>query len=185
MTEKELLRKEYLTKTALLTAEEKREASLRITDKLLELDIVKNAEDINIYLSFQNEVDTSLLIKKLIERNKKLSAPVLCGETLKAVCMDAETEFALNKYEIKEPIGKGQNKFDLIIVPLVAFDRTLTRLGRGKGYYDRFLNETNAFKLGIAFSVQEAEKIPCLKYDVKLDAVLTENAFFSSSNKRS
>ena len=88
-----------------------------------------------------------------------------------------------NKYNIKEPQGKVQQDIDVVIVPLVAFDGSLTRLGRGKGYYDRFLKETNAFKLGIAFSSQQAEKLPCSKLDVKLDAVITEKDIFTANGK--
>ena len=183
MTEKELLRKEYLNKTASLTVAEKKEASLIIADKLLNCDIIRNSKNINVYLSFKNEVDTSFLIKKLTDCKKNLSAPVLNGETLKAVCLNENTGFTFNRYNIKEPQGKVQQDIDVVIVPLVAFDGSLTRLGRGKGYYDRFLKETNAFKLGIAFSSQQAERLPCSKLDVKLDAVITEKDIFTANGK--
>ena len=114
---------------------------------------------------------------------KNLSAPVLNGETLKAVCLNENTGFTFNRYNIKEPQGKVQQDIDVVIVPLVAFDGSLTRLGRGKGYYDRFLKETNAFKLGIAFSSQQAERLPCSKLDVKLDAVITEKDIFTANGK--
>lgn len=64
---------------------------------------------------------------------------------------------------------------DLILVPLVGFDRQLQRLGQGGGYYDRYLsNNNNALKVGIAWSCQEVDAIPVDGWDVRLDAILTE-----------
>ena len=68
---------------------------------------------------------------------------------------------------------------DLVMVPLVAFDNQLNRLGYGKGYYDRILEKINFTKkkrifLGIAYSFQKYTKIPINKHDVKLDYIFTE-----------
>ena len=68
---------------------------------------------------------------------------------------------------------------DLVMVPLVAFDSQLNRLGYGKGYYDRILEKINFTKkkrifLGMAYSFQKYKKIPINKHDVKLDYILTE-----------
>ena len=95
----------------------------------------------------------------------------------------------VNKYGILEP--KKQNitfKPDIILVPLVAFDRNLNRIGYGKGYYDRALKQLSANKkiltIGIAFSFQEASIIPTNQYDYNLDCILTNrNLIYKKTNE--
>jgi 5-formyltetrahydrofolate cyclo-ligase len=59
-------------------------------------------------------------------------------------------------------------------VPLVAFDKNRNRLGRGKGYYDRYLTDKDSFNIALAYSCQELEEIPINKNDVKMSMILTE-----------
>jgi 5-formyltetrahydrofolate cyclo-ligase len=63
---------------------------------------------------------------------------------------------------------------DIILVPLVAFDRSGARLGMGGGYYDRTLAAGNFKTIGIAFAVCEVDKIPTEPHDIYMDAILTE-----------
>ena len=93
----------------------------------------------------------------------------------------------VNKFGILEP-KNSQKKIipDLIMVPLVAFDRHLNRIGYGKGYYDRSLRKINKIKknaisLGIAYSFQKCQKIPTNKQDFKLDYVFTEKGIINSN----
>ena len=93
----------------------------------------------------------------------------------------------VNKYGILEPKNsKEQITPDLIMVPLVAFDNQLNRIGYGKGYYDRSLQKIkNAKKktisLGIAYSFQRCKSIPVNKHDFKLDYIFTERGIISSN----
>ena len=95
----------------------------------------------------------------------------------------------VNKYGILEP--KKQNitfKPDIILVPLVAFDKNLNRIGYGKGYYDRALKQLSANKkiltIGIAFSFQETSIIPTNQYDYNLDCILTDrNLIYNKTNE--
>ena len=92
----------------------------------------------------------------------------------------------VNSMGILEPdISKKIVIPDLIMVPLVAFDKNLNRIGYGKGYYDRILQKINRFKkkavfLGIAYSFQKCQKVPVNKHDVKLDYIFTEKGIISS-----
>ena len=75
---------------------------------------------------------------------------------------------------------------DLMLVPLVAFDSKLNRIGYGKGYYDRGLskikkNNKNMIALGVAYSFQKCNYIPTNKYDFKLDYIFTERGIISSN----
>ena len=95
----------------------------------------------------------------------------------------------VNRYGILEP--KKQNitfKPDIILVPLVAFDRSLNRIGYGKGYYDRALKQLSSNKkiltIGMAFSFQEASIIPTNQYDYNLDCILTDrNLIYKRTNE--
>ena len=85
----------------------------------------------------------------------------------------------INSYGIPEPRTSNLVYPDIILVPLVAFDQYLNRLGYGGGYYDRLIEKLskkkNILKIGLALSVQMINKISISKYDKKLDYILTEN----------
>ena len=91
----------------------------------------------------------------------------------------------INKFGILEPAISNKKVIpDLILVPLLAYDSKLNRIGYGKGYYDRFLKKIRKIKkkiifLGVAFSFQECSRIPINKYDVKLDYIFTERGIIS------
>ena len=89
---------------------------------------------------------------------------------------------SINKYGIPEPISKKIIYPDVLMIPLVAFDDNLNRLGYGGGYYDRYLakffKKKKIIKIGIAYSFQKLQKIPTNKYDIRLDNVFTEERFY-------
>ena len=93
----------------------------------------------------------------------------------------------VSKFGILEPKNSLKDLTpDLIMVPLVAFDKNLNRIGYGKGYYDRSLQKINKIKkkivsIGIAYSFQECKKIPINKHDFKLDYVFTERGIITSN----
>lgn len=85
----------------------------------------------------------------------------------------------VNKYGILEPKKENKEiKPELILVPLLAYDTKLNRIGYGKGYYDRCLNKISKEKkitaIGIAYSFQKHSKIPSNKFDYKLDYIFSE-----------
>ena len=84
----------------------------------------------------------------------------------------------VNKRGIPEPNLKKKVFPDVLIVPLVGFDKNKFRLGYGGGYYDRYINKVLNFKkvltVGFAFSFQELKSIPVNKFDQKLDIILTD-----------
>ncbi|MDC0620042.1 5-formyltetrahydrofolate cyclo-ligase [Candidatus Pelagibacter ubique] len=83
----------------------------------------------------------------------------------------------INKYGIPEPEAKNIVYPDVLLIPLVAFDKNLNRLGYGGGYYDRLIEKLskkkNIIKIGLAFSIQEIDKVPTNMYDQKLDYIVT------------
>ena len=83
----------------------------------------------------------------------------------------------INKYGIPEPDSKILVYPDVLLVPLVAFDKKLNRLGYGGGYYDRLIKKLTKnkkiLKIGLAFSEQKINKVPINKQDQKLDYIVT------------
>ena len=104
----------------------------------------------------------------------------------KKLNVSRETLSRLNQY--KDLVLSENKKIipDLIMVPLVAFDNHLNRIGYGKGYYDRSLNKIYKIKkkiisIGVAYSFQKSKSIPINKHDFKLDYIFTERGIISSS----
>ena len=90
----------------------------------------------------------------------------------------SEEPLSVGKMGIPEPYHKKKTYPDILLVPLVAFDRYNYRLGYGGGYYDRYIKKISNTKkiltIGLAFSFQKIDKIPINDYDEKLDFILTE-----------
>lgn len=90
--------------------------------------------------------------------------------------------FALSAMKIREPQG-GQlirpQALDVILVPLVAFDAQCRRLGHGAGYYDRYLAQTDALRIGVGFACQKVDAIHALPHDIAMDLIVTEEEILS------
>jgi 5-formyltetrahydrofolate cyclo-ligase len=144
----------------------------------------KSAKFVHIYISFRSEVQTTQIIGDLIEREIKIFVPITEGNRMISSEFENSMEIIPGKYGVPEPKHKKEiipEEINAVILPLVAFDGDGVRLGYGKGYYDRFLNhlgpETD--RVGLAFSIQEMEKIPKLSHDELMFSVITEqNQFF-------
>ncbi len=149
-----------------------------IFERLVALDEYKKAKHILCYASYNSEVDTFNLMNRIIQDGKKLYLPRCIPEKREMdVCNVKDlSELKTGAYGIKEPTGDSVSAdlLDLVIVPMVAFDREKTRLGYGGGYYDRFLLKINAVKMGIAFSVQESDKLIKEPTDIPMDIIVTE-----------
>jgi 5-formyltetrahydrofolate cyclo-ligase len=89
----------------------------------------------------------------------------------------------INKFGMLEPIKSQLNIPEVMLVPLLVFDKNKYRLGYGKGFYDRYLNKylkkfNNILTIGVAFSFQKYHKLPINNADVKLDYILTEKGIY-------
>ena len=93
-----------------------------------------------------------------------------------------DAPLATGPFRLRQPDADAPERVpDLILTPLVAFDRTLARLGQGAGHYDRaFAAYPNAHRIGVAFSVQEVERLPVDPWDVPLHAIITEQEWITS-----
>ena len=97
--------------------------------------------------------------------------------------MEKNDVLFVNKFGILEPAKAQSNVPNIILVPLLAFDKNKYRLGYGKGFYDRYLNKylkrfKNILTVGVAFSFQKHHNLPVNQNDVKLDLIITEKGIF-------
>ncbi len=149
---------------------------------LLKILKVKKRRSISLYYPSNYEVDTLELFKILRKKTNFLtSLPKLLSKgRMRFVNWNFLDPLKLNKYGFLEPLDNLKSiKPEVIIVPLVAFDKFHNRIGYGKGYYDKFLqgyikNKKTVLTIGLAFSFQKYKKIPITKSDMKLDYILTE-----------
>ena len=131
------------------------------------------------YFPVNYEVDDLEILKEFAKKNYQISLPVI----KKNFNMDFyewsfDDPLKINQYGIPEPNSKKLIYPDLILVPLVAFDNNLNRLGYGGGYYDRVIKKLSKkkeiLKIGLAFSIQKISNVPVTKYDKKLDYIVTD-----------
>ena len=132
-----------------------------------------NAQKIMLYSSLPDEVQTQAFIKKW-RHHKRIILPTVVGDDIIPVELADETGFAVGDFNILEPQNDAYTgDFDLIVVPGVAFDRHGNRLGRGKGYYDRFLcQHQKVKKIGICFDFQLVDNVPVEETDIPLDEII-------------
>ncbi|MFC1541906.1 5-formyltetrahydrofolate cyclo-ligase [Candidatus Latescibacterota bacterium] len=156
--------------------------SQSIIRKCIELEEWQYAKTVHIYVSgLNNEVETLGLIYIMFDSGKIVVVPKCNIELHKTFNLRIKSfeELTLSGYGIMEPEYKAENeitpeKYDIVLVPLLAFDRKGGRIGFGGGYYDELLNKCNCVKVGLAYSFQEIESAPVEPHDVALDIIITE-----------
>ena len=182
--EKNKMRKHYLAERKGLDADLRASADLAICTALESLAELKTAENIAGYVSDGTEVDLKALLLECKKAKKKVFLPrysASSGAVYEMVEInDLSLDLVLGKYGLMEPVqtlpAATARQIDemLWLVPGVAFDNTGARLGRGKGIYDRLLDNSSALSIGIFYQCQEADKIPAGEHDQSLDMIVTE-----------
>lgn len=162
------------------TPEQKLEKSVSVQKRVLQLPELATSDTILLYHALPDEVNTDLLLESLSNRrkgNKRVALPVVDGENLilKEYIPDNMSEGYNNILEPADTNIIDPSEIDLAIIPGMAFDRSYNRMGRGKGFYDRLLNSLHCKKIGIAFSFQIFDTIPCGDYDFPMDMVISED----------
>ena len=130
------------------------------------------------YYPVNFEVDDLELLKKFEKKNFNISLPVIKKNSqMDFYAWSFSDPLKINKYGIPEPETKNIVYPDILLIPLVAFDKNLNRLGYGGGYYDRLIEKLskkkNIIKIGLALSIQKIDKVPINAYDQKLDYIVT------------
>ena len=139
------------------------------------------AKTIGLYYSINSEVDTIKLINYSLMSNKTVLLPKVEKDIINFYTVEDIDALKKGSFGIHEPfngIVYYKNKIDLIIVPLVCFDKALYRLGYGKGYYDKYLDGYNGKTIGIAYDEEYTENIPIEETDKKLMKIITDKKIY-------
>lgn len=175
--DKKELRKQIRDRKRQFTADELNELSVPVMNRLLGMPEVINAKTILLYYSLPDEVNTHQTVELLARQGKTVLLPkVIDGENMEIRIYESSEDLTEGSYGIMEPNGKlftDYDKIDTAVIPGMSFDADNNRLGRGKGYYDRFLkNIPQAYKIGVCFDFQKEQNIPHDEYDIKMDTVI-------------
>lgn len=182
--EKKLIRKQILKMRNELNKDIKRSMDAAIQKKFLNSSEYKKSKKIFIYISYKSEIDTKSIILRALKENKEIFVPTtdIKNKSMDAVKIKSFDNLVEDIYGILEPsseeVSIDPNELDLIVVPGVAFDYKLSRLGYGAGYYDKYfktITNRETCKIALAYDFQIIDEVPVDKYDVPVDCVLTND----------
>ena len=167
-----------------MSAEQRDSASAIINEKVIRSHEFFAAKSVACYLPMQDEVDPSRIIERAWRANKRVFCPVIenHGDMIYRQ-LDRDTILQRNNFGLWEPVDStsiAPQQLDLVITPLVAFDRNNNRIGMGGGYFDRcfsFLGHRNRWQrpklMGLAFNCQKVEEIDANRWDIPLYSVVS------------
>jgi 5-formyltetrahydrofolate cyclo-ligase len=192
MITRDKLRKMMREKRQLIPIEAAQQAAQEMAERILHLPKLEDYQHIALYIANDGEMDTNFLMDQLNALGKYCYLPILdkqqagCLQFAKYVSTDS---LVLNRYGILEPVVSEQNQcsaesLDMVLLPLVAFDKQGHRIGMGKGYYDRtfeFLKKSATPRpalIGLAYECQCVDHIDAEAWDVPLQGVVTEKGSY-------
>ncbi len=189
MEEKKALRNQILDQRNTLSEEEVEVYSSRILDRLLRLEAVMTASEVFTYVSLGSEVDTFGLILSSLLSGKKVYCPKIIEKgIMKFYRITSLEQLVPGKYDILEPVSDEEGviygNHQVMVLPGVAFDSNLNRIGYGGGYYDRYLSiydKSGCKKIALAYELQMVESLPVEEHDKKVDLIVTESAIYMNS----
>ncbi|HNX91192.1 MAG TPA: 5-formyltetrahydrofolate cyclo-ligase [Candidatus Omnitrophota bacterium] len=181
---KDAVRKEILKRLREQDLSSRNERSRIIQEKLLSSPVFVSSNTIMTYVSLPQEVDTCGINRAALEAGKRVVVPYIDekNEVIIASEIKSMDELVKGPYGIYVPKDGLKKKIplkeiDLIVVPGIAYDRSNGRLGRGKGYYDKFLSNmelSSARTIGLAFSFQLVDNLPVDQNDRPVSLVITD-----------
>lgn len=181
--QKKELRTQLKVKRAQLTDTEYRKKSERIVEHIQSSKYYQDSSTIHSFIPIINrrEVNIEPLLDKAIQSGRSVVCPKMKFEMNEMNHYEVRSldELVPNEWGIREPkpdYPVPVETIDMVLVPMLGGDRSLRRLGYGKGYYDRFLNEVSGYKVGVLFHEGLLPKysIPVESHDITLDAIITD-----------
>lgn len=179
MMGKKELRKEIKRRFAALAKEEFSVKSAVVLEKLKALPEWNKAGTIFAFISMKDEIDTEEILREILNSGKKLAVPRIDGENLVFHLIESITEglvpdcYGIPEPEASAPVAKPAGN-DIMLIPGLAFDNGRNRLGRGKGFYDRYLASIPEAisRIGICYDFQMVEAVPTEPHDRPLDMII-------------
>ncbi len=187
----EALRSAYKAQRTQLSPDAIATLSVEITGALWRLPVLARSRRIAFYLPIRGEVDCQYATRIAWDRGREAFLPVVRGRELVFAPYRPNSAFLRNRYGIPEPITEEgrflrPQEIDVVLTPLVAFDKNGNRLGMGAGFYDRtfrFLHQRRHWNrpslIGLAYDFQKAAKIKAYSWDVPLQKVVTETCIYA------
>lgn len=184
LEKKKILRKIIKVRVSAISADEKAKREKLLLDNLFSMPEFLAANTVMLFANLPDEIGTFSLIDKCIAMGKKVFLPVINGDDMTVA--EFTGEYRVGRYDIKEPVTPNYsltvintsslltpNSIDFILVPGVGFNPNGYRLGRGKGYYDKFLSKySNLFTVGVCFREQFYLDIPTEPHDIPMHKVI-------------
>jgi 5-formyltetrahydrofolate cyclo-ligase len=175
--EKKYLRSEAAIRRNLLSYEH---IPVRSFEKLKAAPWFQKARTVSLYVSQIFEFPTKGLFELCVQEKKIVCVPIIQGKTLAFQKITNWGQFVVNEKNIRESLFGTRispDRVDVFFVPLVAFDQSGNRLGRGGGYFDRLFSNQNLLgvKVGVGFDHQECFRVPAEDHDIPMEYILTEN----------
>jgi 5-formyltetrahydrofolate cyclo-ligase len=180
---KALIRREVAARFAALSAEELAERSAAIRNRLMFLKEFGSAGSFLLYASMADEVDTAPLIDGLLAAGRPVFLPVCRpgrAEFDAVSIRSRSADLVPGRFGILEPrlglVPADTGDVEFALVPGLAFDRQGARIGRGGGYYDRFLARLHlsALRVALALEFQVYPAVPTADHDQRVDLIVTE-----------
>ncbi len=144
----------------------------------LQSDLYLNSDSLLLYASTKSESDTFNLINNALEDNKIIYLPKVHGDIMKFYQISTLDDLSDGYFSIKEPTTDVEydNRPAVCVVPGLAFDLKGNRLGYGKGYYDKFFQQTNEIiKVGFCAGCNYYNKIPCDETDIPMNYLIVDS----------
>lgn len=179
--EKEIIRKTMLKRRDMISSTEVSEKS-----RLIQLNVMNSrhfliSETLGVYLPIGSEVRTEEIIRRALESAKKVALPRIESDKLTFIQLNdrlIQENLVVGKFGLKEPSNQGTEitEIDLLVVPGIAFDNEGSRIGYGRGYFDRYMADAKvSFSLGLGYRFQLlSNPLPQSRLDQRINGLSTE-----------
>ena len=178
------IRKEIIRRLQDQDSSTREEKNRIIQDKLLSSEEYRSGKTVMTYVSLPTEVNTSYLNQEALKQGKRVAVPYIEPSYQTIIAAELKAIKCLEKgpygiYQPKKDLIKAipLEEIDLIVVPAIAYDKNNMRLGRGKGYYDKFLAERDLSlvkTIGLAYQFQVVDTLPSDPHDRPVSRVITD-----------
>jgi len=188
---KKIFRQQIINTLNRLTAAQLQPKSRAACENLSATEEFRQARVVMLFLSLPHEIDTTFVLQSAFTEEKTVLVPKMIWDDSKFIpvrlpAIDAECE--QDRYGLRNPVHAehvSAGEIDLVVVPGLAFDAQARRLGRGGGFYDRFLAQPDlqARTCGFAFQEQVLPEIPTEANDRPVDMLVTDRQIFHFEKK--
>lgn len=187
------VRGQVKAKLAAMTSQQQHDASVAACKRLVELAPFHDASTVMLYMPMANEVDLTPVAIRCFVAGKTVCVPRVDWRRKDMDAVEVQSFddhiMELDEHGLRTPRDGApmpSNLIDLVVVPGLAFDAHGHRLGRGGGYYDRFLNKLrrSATSIGLAFDVQMIDQVPINQDDVSVKIVVTDRRVTNAPRSR-